>query len=551
MPTDIEISQNCKLRPIAEIAAKLGVPEADVELYGRYKAKINARSDRRGKLVLVTAINPTSLGEGKTTISIGIADGLARAGAKVALALREPSLGPVFGIKGGAAGGGYAQIVPMEDVNLHFNGDMHAITAANNLLAAMIDNHIHFGNKLRINPARVQWRRCLDLNDRVLRSIVVGLGGEKDGTARQDGFDITAASEVMAILCLSEDLTDLKKRLGNILVAYDYEDKPVYCRDLNAADGMAILLKDAIKPNLVQTLEGTPAIVHGGPFANIAHGCNSVIATKTALSLADVTVTEAGFGADLGAEKFLDVKCRTAGIFPDVCVVVATVKALKLNGGVPAQEVKKPDPEGLRRGLCNLEKHIENMKEIYGLRTVVAINRFDTDTDEEIGEIRRACARLDTAAFDTRVFAEGGAGAKEICAEILRLLAEPSGAPKFCYELDRPVADKIRAVVGRVYGGAEVLFSDKAKKEIARIEANGFGKLPVIIAKTQYSLSDDPTLLGRPQGFEFRIRDVVLRSGAGFVVALAGEMMLMPGLPAVPAAERMTIDGAGNIKGLF
>lgn len=551
MLTDIEISNNCNLRPIGEIAKKLGVPEEDLDCYGKYKAKIRARSECGGKLVLVTAINPTSLGEGKTTVSIGIADGLSRAGAKVALALREPSLGPVFGIKGGAAGGGYAQIVPMEDINLHFNGDMHAITAANNLLAAMLDNHIHFGNKLRINPARVQWKRCLDLNDRVLRSTVVGLGGEKDGTARQDGFDITAASEIMAILCLSENLKDLKRRLGNILVAYDYDDKPVYCRDLNAADAMAILLKDAIKPNLVQTLEGTPAIVHGGPFANIAHGCNSIIATKTALSLADVVVTEAGFGADLGAEKFLDIKCRTAGIFPDLVVVVATVKALKLNGGAPASEIKKENIDALRKGMCNLEKHVENMKEIYGLRTVVAVNRFDTDTDAEIEEIRKACARLHTLAFDTKVFAEGGAGAEGICAEILRLLKEPATPAKFCYGLEEGIEDKLRHVVRRVYGGAEISLSDKAKKEIARIEANGFQNLPVIIAKTQYSLSDNPALLGRPEGFPFKIRDVVVRSGAGFVVAIAGDMMLMPGLPVVPAAERMTIDDEGNIKGLF
>ena len=551
MLTDIEISNNCNLRPIGEIAKKLGVPEEDLDCYGKYKAKIRARSECGGKLVLVTAINPTSLGEGKTTVSIGIADGLARAGERVALALREPSLGPVFGIKGGAAGGGYAQIVPMEDINLHFNGDMHAITAANNLLAAMLDNHIHFGNKLRINPARVQWKRCLDLNDRVLRSTVVGLGGEKDGTARQDGFDITAASEIMAILCLSENLKDLKRRLGDILVAYDYDDRPVYCRDLNAADAMAILLKEAIKPNLVQTLEGTPAIVHGGPFANIAHGCNSIIATKTALSLADVVVTEAGFGADLGAEKFLDIKCRTAGVFPDLVVVVATVKALKLNGGAPASEIKRENIDALRRGMCNLEKHVENMKEIYGLRTVVAVNRFDTDTDAEIEEIRKACARLDTPAFDTKVFAEGGAGAAAICAEIQRLLKAPGTPATFCYGLEESIEDKLRDVVRRVYGGAGISLSDKAKKEIARIEANGFGKLPVIIAKTQYSLSDDPALLGRPEGFEFKIRDVVLRSGAGFVVAIAGDMMLMPGLPVLPAAERMTIDDEGNIKGLF
>ena len=551
MLTDIEISNNCNLRPIGEIARKLGLPEEELECYGRYKAKIPARSSCGGKLVLVTAINPTSLGEGKTTVSIGIADGLARAGAKVALALREPSLGPVFGIKGGAAGGGYAQIVPMEDINLHFNGDMHAITAANNLLAAMLDNHIHFGNKLRINPARVQWKRCLDLNDRVLRNIVVGLGGEKDGTARQDGFDITAASEIMAVLCLAEDRADLKRRLGNILVAYDYDEKPVYCRDLHAADAMAVLLKDAIKPNLVQTLEGTPAIVHGGPFANIAHGCNSIIATKTALSLADVVVTEAGFGADLGAEKFLDIKCRTAGIFPDLAVVVATVKALKLNGGVPVAEIKKENLEGLRRGMCNLEKHVENLQKVYGLRVVVAINRFDTDTDAEIGEIRRACERLGTSAYDTKVFAEGGAGAADICAEILRLLKEPGTPAKFCYEPGQSIEEKLRAVVRRVYGGADIVLSDKAKKEISRIEENGFGDLPVIIAKTQYSLSDDPAKLGRPEGFDFRIRDVVLRSGAGFVVAVAGDMMLMPGLPAVPAAEGMTIDGEGNIRGLF
>ena len=551
MLTDIEISNRCRMKPISEIAANLGVPEEDVEHYGRYRAKIHAKDEPRAKLVLVTAINPTSLGEGKTTVSIGIADGFSRAGVKTCLALREPSLGPVFGIKGGAAGGGYAQIVPMEEINLHFNGDLHAITAANNLLAAMLDNHSHFGNRLRINPARVSFRRCMDCNDRVLRNIVVGLGGEKDGTARQDGFDITAASEVMAILCLAKDAADLKERLGNILVAYDYDEKPVYCRDLKAENAMAILLKEAIQPNLVQTLEGTPAVVHGGPFANIAHGCNSILATKTAMSYADVVVTEAGFGADLGAEKFLDVKCRTAGIFPDACVVVATVKALKLNGGVPVADIKRENVDGLRRGLCNLEKHLENMRTVYGLRTVVAINRFDTDTDEEIAEIRRAAEKQGVKAFDTRVFAEGGAGAESICAELLRMLRKPGGPARFAYDCEKPIADKIQAVVSRIYGGGKVLLSDKAKQEIRRIEEAGFGNLPVIIAKTQYSLSDDPTRLGRPEGFEFPVRDVVLRSGAGFVVAIAGNMMLMPGLPVQPAAERMTIDRDGTVRGLF
>lgn len=551
MLTDIEISHACRMRPITEIAEKLGVAEDELECYGRYKAKIAGKNAPRGKLILVTAINPTSLGEGKTTVSIGLADGLSRAGVKTCLALREPSLGPVFGIKGGAAGGGYAQVVPMEDINLHFNGDLHAITSANNLLAAMLDNHVHFGNKLRINPARIQFKRCLDLNDRVLRNTVVGLGDDKDGTARQEGFDITAASEVMAVLCLAADREDLKKRLGNILVAYDYDERPVFCRDLHAEDAMAILLKDAIQPNLVQTLEGTPAVVHGGPFANIAHGCNSIIATRTALSYADVVVTEAGFGADLGAEKFLDIKCRTAGLFPDLVVLVATVKALKLNGGVPAADCKKPNPAGLERGLCNLEKHLENMREVYGLRTVVAVNRFDTDTDEEIALVREAVRRQGAAAFDVRVFAEGGAGAADLCAELIRLLAEPSTPARFAYELDAPIADKIQAVVRKVYGGGEVLFSDQARRELERIEHNGFGRLPVIIAKTQYSLSDDPQRLGRPRDFPFAVRDVVLKSGAGFVVAVAGNMMLMPGLPVVPAAERMTIDADGTIHGLF
>ena len=552
---DIEIARRHKLNPIAEVAASCGIPFDRLELYGNYKAKLlPTESGKKGKLVLVTAINPTPLGEGKTTVSIGLADALKRRGKKSGLALREPSLGPVFGIKGGATGGGYAQVVPMDDINLHFTGDIAAITLANNLLSSMIDNHIFQGNELGIDPERVVWKRCVDLNDRALRHIQVGLEGPKNGVPRLDGFDITAASEVMAILCLARDLNDLKQRLGNILISYTYGGSPVYCRQLKAENAMAILLKDAIKPNLVQTLEGTPALIHGGPFANIAHGCNSIIATQAALSLFDYTVTEAGFGADLGAEKFLNVKCCLMGIKPDAVVIVASVKALKHNGGLPREQLSQPHLEALSAGICNLEKHIENVTQGFGLPCAVAINRFSTDTEEELDLVKQTCSRYGVKACVVTVWADGGAGGLELADEVARLCDIPSQV-NFTYPLEAGIRDKIEAIVKKVYGGGRVAYSDEAKESIEKIEDMGYGGLPVIIAKSQYSLSADPKVLGRPRGFEFPIKSVCLRSGAGFVVACAGDIMLMPGLPKEPAAARMKIFGspAGSyeIEGLF
>ena len=548
MLSDIEIAKAAKLQDIGVIAAKLGLGEEDIERYGKYKAKIAVPAGKkRGRLVLVTAINPTASGEGKTTVSIGLADGMARLGKKVCLALREPSLGPVFGIKGGAAGGGYAQVVPMEDINLHFTGDLHAITAANNLLCAVLDNHIFRGNALNIDPAKVYFRRCLDMNDRSLRNVLVGRGGE--GTEREEHFEITAASEVMAILCLATSLADLQKRLGNIIVGENRKGEYVFARDLGVEGAMCALLKDAVKPNLVQTLEGTPAIVHGGPFANIAHGCNSILATYAALGLADWTVTEAGFGADLGAEKFLDTKCRIAGIEPDCVVIVATVKALKLHGGADKADLAAEDLSALERGLPNLFKHIENIRNVYNKPVVVAMNRFASDTPAEIDAVMRGVRAAGAEAMFTDVFLKGGAGGEEL-AEAVCKAAQNSTALHYSYDLNDPIAKKIEDVVTRVYGGAGVEFSPAAREKMAEAEARGYGKLPVIVAKTQYSLSDDAKLLARPQGFTVHVRDIIVKGGAGFIVAVAGNIMLMPGLGAHPAAERIGVDEKGEIVGL-
>ena len=548
MLSDIEIAKAAKLQDIGVIAAKLGLGEEDIERYGKYKAKIAVPAGKkRGRLVLVTAINPTASGEGKTTVSIGLADGMARLGKKVCLALREPSLGPVFGIKGGAAGGGYAQVVPMEDINLHFTGDLHAITAANNLLCAVLDNHIFRGNALNIDPAKVYFRRCLDMNDRSLRNVLVGRGGE--GTEREEHFEITAASEVMAILCLATSLADLQKRLGNIIVGENRKGEYVFARDLGVEGAMCALLKDAVKPNLVQTLEGTPAIVHGGPFANIAHGCNSILATYAALGLADWTVTEAGFGADLGAEKFLDTKCRIAGIEPDCVVIVATVKALKLHGGADKADLAAEDLSALERGLPNLFKHIENIRNVYNKPVVVAMNRFASDTPAEIDAVMRGVRAAGAEAMFTDVFLKGGAGGEEL-AEAVCKAAQNSTALHYSYDLNDPIAKKIEDVVTRVYGGAGVEFSPVAREKMAEAEARGYGKLPVIVAKTQYSLSDDAKLLARPQGFTVHVRDIIVKGGAGFIVAVAGNIMLMPGLGAHPAAERIGVDEKGEIVGL-
>ena len=554
--TDIEIAQNCKMRPIGEIAAKLGIPADDIEPYGRYKAKLpldcGAKyGGRNGKLILVTAMTPTPAGEGKTTTTIGLSDGLSRLGRKVVVALREPSLGPVFGLKGGAAGGGYAQVVPMEDINLHFTGDFHAIGAANNLLAAMLDNHIQQGNRLGIDPKKITWRRCVDMNDRQLRSIVDGLGGRANGVPREDGFDITVASEIMAVFCLSSSISDLKERLGRIIVGYTYDDKPVTAADLRAVGAMTALLKDALKPNLVQTLEGTPAIVHGGPFANIAHGCNSVIATKTALSLGDYAVTEAGFGADLGAEKFLDIKCRAAGLTPDAVVVVATVRALKMHGGLSKKELGNEDLGALRLGLPNLLRHVSNIKNVYGLPCVVAVNRFPADTDAEIGLVIEECGKLGVKAILSDVWAKGGEGGLDLAREVERLCEEEHGDFRFSYGLDLPIKDKITGIVRRVYGGDGISVAPAAEKQIAKLEEDGFGSLPVCIAKTQYSFSDDPLKLGAPEGFTVTVRQVRVSAGAGFVVALTGEILTMPGLPKQPAAENIDVDENGVISGLF
>ena len=548
MLSDIEIAKQCKMQEIGKIAAKLGLKEEQIERYGKYKAKITADfSARKGKLVLVTAINPTASGEGKTTVSIGLADGMSRIGKKVCLALREPSLGPVFGIKGGAAGGGYAQVVPMEDINLHFTGDLHAITAANNLLCAMLDNHIFRGNELDIDPEKIYFRRCLDMNDRSLRNITIGQKGE--GVEREEHFEITAASEIMAILCLATSLKDLKRRIGNIIVGENRKGEYVYARDLKAEGAMTVLLKDAVKPNLVQTLEGTPAIVHGGPFANIAHGCNSIIATYTALSLADWVVTEAGFGADLGAEKFLDTKCRVAGIQPDCIVIVATVKALKLHGGADKANLAQEDLAALEKGMPNLYKHVENMKNVYRKPVVVAMNRFATDTPAEIEAVMRGVAQAGAQAVFTDVFLKGGEGGEELAKAVCAAAQEKSEL-HFSYDLNDPIKKKISDVVKNVYGGAGVTFSELAEEKIADAEKRGYGKLPVIIAKTQYSLSDDAKLLARPTGFTVHVRDIIVKGGAEFVVAVAGSIMLMPGLGKHPAAEHIDVDERGETVGL-
>ncbi len=554
MKTDIEIAQSANMLPIDQVAARAGIDGDLLEHYGRVKAKIDTGPlrdrPRKGRLILVTAINPTPAGEGKTTTSVGLADALSKLGKNVLLCLREPSLGPVFGVKGGAAGGGYAQVVPMEDINLHFTGDFHAIGAANNLLAAMLDNHIQQGNELGIDVKKITWRRCVDMNDRQLRNIVDGLGGRMQGVPREDGFDITVASEIMAVLCLASGLKDLKERLGRIIVGYTYDGRPVTAADLKAQGAMAALLKDAIKPNLVQTLENTPALVHGGPFANIAHGCNSVSATDTALKLADYVVTEAGFGADLGAEKFLDIKCRAAGMDPSAVVVVATVKALKYNGGVPKGALGAENLEALEKGLPNLLKHVENITQVYGLPCVVAINRFVNDTDAELALIADKCRALGVNVALSEVWGRGGEGGVALAEEVLRLCGQPHDF-RFAYELDRPLRDKIETIVKRVYGGAVVSYSSAAATELDRLEAMGFGSLPVCMAKTQYSLSDDPAKLGRPEGFTVTVSKVKVSAGAGFVVVQTGDIMTMPGLPKVPAAEKIDVDENGVISGLF
>ena len=551
---DIEIARRNGLRPILDIAADAGIDESLVECYGRYKAKLclppDFGAEKSGKLVLVTAVTPTSAGEGKTTVTIGLADGLRRLGRSAVLALREPSLGPVFGLKGGATGGGHAQIVPMEDINLHFTGDIHAVGAANNLLAAMLDNHIRQGNALGIDISSICWKRCVDMNDRQLRCIKDGLGGKANGVPREDGFDITVASEIMAILCLASSLHDLKERLARIVVAFDTEGRPVTAADLKAVGAMAALLKDAIKPNLVQTLEGTPAIVHGGPFANIAHGCNSVIATKTALALGDYAVTEAGFGADLGAEKFFDIKCRTAGLSPAAVVLVVTVRALKMHGGVPKNALSQENVAAVVRGLPNLMRHARNIREVYGLPCVVAVNRFRTDTDEEVGAIVSACREKALSAVVATVWEDGGKGGEALAKEVVRLCEEKADF-RYCYEDSLSVTEKIDAVVRRVYGGSGVVISPAAQKQIDRLTALGFAKLPVCIAKTQYSFSDDPKKLGAPEDFTVSVRGVRLSAGAGFIVALTGDVLTMPGLPRVPAAEGIDVTDDGIISGLF
>ncbi len=554
--TDIEIAQSCELKPIMEIASRAHVDEKYIEQYGKHKAKIDLSllketKKENGKLILVTAITPTPAGEGKTTTTIGLADGLKRIGKDVTVALREPSLGPVFGVKGGAAGGGYAQVVPMEDINLHFTGDFHAIGAANNLLAAMIDNHIMQGNELGIDPRRITWKRCVDMNDRQLRFVVDGMGGPANGTPREDSFDITVASEIMAVLCLSDSITDLKERLSRIIVGYTYEDLPVTCGQIGAHGAMTALLKDALKPNLVQTLEGTPAFVHGGPFANIAHGCNSVMATKMALKMGDYTVTEAGFGADLGAEKFFDIKCRMAGLVPDAVVVVATVRALKMHGGLAKTELGTEDISALERGIPNLLRHVSNVINVYKLPCVVAVNRFPTDTDKEIDFIISRCRELGVNTVLSTVWAEGGKGGEELAREVVRLCEEEKGDFTFSYELDTSISEKIESVVKKVYGGNGIILSPQAKKQIAKLESLGFSNCPVCIAKTQYSFSDDPTKLGAPENFEVTVKNVKVSAGAGFIVVLTGDILTMPGLPKRPAAERIDVDENGVISGLF
>lgn len=556
MLTDIEIAKQADIKPISDIAEKLGISADELEFYGKYKAKLplsllkKYENKEDGKLILVTAINPTPAGEGKTTVTVGLGEAMNRIGKKAVIALREPSMGPVFGIKGGAAGGGYAQVIPMEDINLHFTGDMHAITAANNLLCAIIDNHIQQGNELRIDPRRILFKRCLDMNDRALRNVVIGLGGKVNGVPREDGFMITVASEIMAILCLSSGIKDLKERLGSILTAYTYDGTPVYARDLNAVGSMAALLKDAIKPNLVQTLENTPALMHGGPFANIAHGCNSVTATRLALKLGDYCITEAGFGADLGAEKFLDIKCRCAGLKPSCVVIVATIRALKYNGGVPKTELSKENIVALKNGIVNFETHIENMRK-YGLPVVVAINRFATDTEAEIETIEAFCKEKDVPVSLTEVFARGGEGGKELAEKVVKTIETKEAHFKPIYDEKLSIKEKLNVLAKEIYRAGDVVFTSNAEKAISEIEKLGKDKLPICVAKTQYSLSDDPQKLGSPKGFTLTVRDVRLSAGAGFIVALTGDIMTMPGLPKQPAAYKIDVDDDGNVSGLF
>ncbi|NLH97613.1 MAG: formate--tetrahydrofolate ligase [Clostridiaceae bacterium] len=556
MLTDIEIAQKCEMKPITEVASALGISADELELYGNYKAKLSdslwqkVKNNKNGKLVLVTAINPTPAGEGKTTTTVGLGQTLAAMGKKAVICLREPSLGPVMGMKGGAAGGGYAQIVPMEDINLHFTGDIHAVTAANNLLSAIIDNHIHQGNKLGIDPRQVTWKRAMDMNDRALRNIVVGLGGKTDATPREDGFIITAASEIMAILCLAEDIADLKDRLGKIIIGYDYSGAPVTVSQLRAEGAMALLLKDAMKPNLVQTLEHSPALMHGGPFANIAHGCNSIKATKLALKIADYVITEAGFGADLGAEKFFDIKCRLGGFKPDAAVLVTTVRALRYNGGVPKEKLAAGDPEALKRGFPNLEKHVENLGK-FGVPVIVAINLFDTDTPAELEYIRDRCRELGVETAISQVYTRGSEGGRELAEKLLDLLDRVPSRFRFLYGLDAPVKEKIETIAREIYGARGVVYSPAADRTIRKLTDLGLDDLPVCMAKTQYSLSDNPKMLGRPENFEINVREVRVSAGAGFIVALTGDIMTMPGLPKVPAAEQIDIREDGSITGLF
>ncbi|MBQ8418824.1 MAG: formate--tetrahydrofolate ligase [Clostridia bacterium] len=555
MKTDIEIAQSATMQPIAKIAEKAGIDEKYLDMYGKYKAKINISllnesAEKDGKLVLVTAINPTPAGEGKTTTTVGLADGLRQIGKKSVVALREPSLGPVFGVKGGAAGGGYAQVVPMEDINLHFTGDFHAIGAANNLLAAMLDNHIHQGNALGIDPQKITWKRCVDMNDRQLRFVVDGLGGSANGKTREDGFDITVASEIMAVFCLATSIADLKARLAKIIVAYTYDGKPVTAGDLKAEGAMTALLRDALSPNLVQTLEGTPALVHGGPFANIAHGCNSVLATRMAMKLGDYAITEAGFGADLGAEKFLDIKCRVAGLRPSAVVIVATIRALKMHGGLAKTELGAENLEALEKGLPNLLRHVSNIRDVYKLPSVVAVNRFPTDTDAEVSLIIEKCKALGVNVVLSNVWAEGGKGGIELAEEVVRLCEMP-GDFSFSYDTDNTIAGKIETIVKRIYGGAGITIEAAAKKQIDTLTALGFDKLPICMAKTQYSFSDNATLLGAPENFTITVKNVKVSAGAGFIVVLTGNIMTMPGLPKVPAAERIDVDADGKIVGLF
>ena len=556
LQTDIQIAQGCKMQHIADIAKNLGIDTEDLEFYGKYKAKLSdklwdkVKDKKDGKLVLVTAINPTPAGEGKTTTTVGLGQAMAKIGKNAVIALREPSLGPVMGIKGGAAGGGYAQVVPMEDINLHFTGDMHAITAANNLLSAAIDNHLQQGNTLSIDPRQIVWKRCMDMNDRALRNIIVGLGGRINGVPREDGFNITVASEIMAILCLALDITDLKNRLGRIIIGYTYEGKPVTAHDLKVDGAMTLLLKDAIKPNLVQTLEGTPALMHGGPFANIAHGCNSISATKLALKMADYVITEAGFGADLGAEKFFDIKCRFAGFKPDAVVLVATIRALKYNGGIKKEDLKEENVEALSKGFANAEKHIENLKQ-FGVPVMVAINHFDTDTEAEIKLVQERCSSLGVEVAFSDVFLNGGKGGIELAEKLVALTDSTVSNFAPIYDEKLPIKEKVQQIVSKIYGGRNVIYNASAEKSIAKIEEMGLDKLPICMAKTQYSLSDNPQLLGRPQDFDVTVKEVRISAGAGFIVVLTGDIMTMPGLPKVPAAERIDIDETGVITGLF